>query len=217
MHRIVTGLTLALGLVAASVANANAQVYGYTSPLPSGSYQQSCVDAQMRGTTLSASCRTTNGQQAYSSLNVSRCNGDIANTNGRLTCSGGYYNGGYNNGGYNNGGYYGRSRGDDDDDNSQDGDRGKGHHHHPHGKAHGYYNNGPGSNNGGYNNGGYNNGGYNLPAGSYQQSCTNARMNGSLLTASCTAVNGSWINSSLDTRRCSQSTDIYNRNGYLGC
>lgn len=214
MHRTVIGLALAIGLVAASSAGATAQVYGYNSPLPSGSYQQSCVNAQMRGTTLSASCATPNGQQVYSSLNVSRCNGDIANTNGRLTCAG------YNNGGYNNGGYSNRGGNDDDDDNGNG--RGRNHekrHHHPKGNAYGYYNNGPGSRNGGYNNGGYNNGGYGygLPGGTYQQSCTNARMNGSVLSASCTAVNGNWINSSLDVRRCSQGNDIYNRNGYLGC
>ena len=213
MHRTVTGLALAIGLVAASSAGASAQVYGYNSPLPSGSYQQSCVNAQMRGATLSASCATPYGQRIYSSLNVSRCNGDIANTNGRLTC-GGYNNGGYNNGGYNNGDN-GR-RGDDDDDNGN-GRGNEGRHHHPRGNAYGYYSHGPGSRNGGYNNGGYNYGGYGLPGGTYQQSYTNARMNGSVLSASCTAVNGSWINSSLDVRRCTQGNDIYNRNGYLGC
>lgn len=215
MHRIVTGLALAIGLTAASVVSVSAQQYGYNNA-PSGSYLQSCNNVSMRGSTLSASCTSASGQHVYSSLNVNGCNGDIANNNGHLTCNGSY---GYNNGsGYGNG--YGYNRNGNDNDDEQ-GDHHH-HHHHPNGNAYGYYGNGnhDGSGNGyGYNgNGnGYGGGyGYNLPGGSYQQSCMNARMNGSTLSATCTAANGSQTNSSLDVRRC-QSRDIANRNGYLSC
>lgn len=216
MHRTATTLLLALGFAAASVTVARAQVFGYGYGAPSGSYQRSCSNAQMRGNVLTAACTNDNGQSVWSSLDVSRCSGDIANYNGHLTCPGAYNNGGY---GYNNGGY-GRGRDDDDnDDNGRDRDHGRGNHR-DRGRGNGGYNNGRGPGNGGYgyNNGGYNGGyGYGLPPGSYQQSCQNARMNGSMLSASCTAVNGAWINSSLDLRRCNQGADIYNRNGRLGC
>lgn len=221
MHRIATGLLLTLGLLATSAVSAGAQVFGYGGNLPSGSYQQSCSNARMNGATLSASCTTNNGQQRWSSMNVNGCNGDIANNNGQLTCNGGYYNGGYNNGGYNNGGYDNNGRGRDRDDEDND-DNGNGNGH-AYGHRH-HHNNGRWNNNGGYNNGGYNGGynnggygyGYGLPGGSYRQSCQNARMNGSMLSASCTAPNGQWIGSSIDVRRC-QSRDIANRNGYLSC
>ena len=150
----------------------------------------------MRGSTLSASCNQTNGQQRWSSINVNGCNGDIGNNNGQLFCNSngynnnGYNNNGYNNGRYNNGNHYGQRRHHDRDDQ-----------------------------NGNYNrNGQYGNGyGYNLPAGSYQQSCSNFNMNGSVLSASCTSNNGSQRATSLDLRRCPGNTDIWNHNGYLGC
>lgn len=220
MHRTAAGLALAIGLAATSIVTASAQQYGYNYG-PPGSYQQSCVNIQMRGSTLSASCTSNSGQRVYSSLNVNGCNGDIANINGHLGCNGNY---GYNNNGYGYGYSNGSGR-NDDDDNDGDSDNGHGHghhHHHPNGNAYGYYGNGNGSGNGyGYNNGGYGGYGgygYGLPQGSYQQSCTNDRMNGSILSASCTSTNGAQVYSSIDVRRCqSRGTDIANRNGYLSC
>lgn len=189
MHRTMTGLALAIGMAAASVVSASAQQYGGYNNTPSGSYQQSCNNVRMHGSTLSASCTAANGNRVYSTLNVNDCRGDIANNNGNLTCNGNY---GYNNN--NNGNHNGE------------------HHHHwngNNGNQYGYNNNG----NYGYGNG---NNGYGLPGGSYQQSCINARMNGSTLSASCTAPNGNRVYSSLDVRRC-RGGDIANRNGYLGC
>ncbi len=214
MHRTFTGLALAMGLAAASVVTASAQQYGRNyNNVPPGSYQQSCANAQMRGSTLSASCTSASGQRVYSSLNVNGCNGDIANRNGYLSCNGNYgYNNGYNGYGYNNSGR--------DNDNDGDTDRDHHHHHRPNGNAYGYYGNGNGNRGYGYNNGsnGYGGYGYGLPGGSYQQSCTNARMNGSTLSASCTATNGQQTYSSIDVRQCqSRGTDIANRNGYLSC
>src|SRR5215217_6490051 len=55
---------------------------------PTGSYQQSCTDAVMQGSTLSAVCRDSRGQRVRSSINTRDCRGrDIANINGRLSCT----------------------------------------------------------------------------------------------------------------------------------
>ena len=59
--------------------------------LPSGSYQQSCRDARVSGSTLTASCRDDRGRWNYSSLNFRNCRSDIGNANGRLVCG---WNGG---------------------------------------------------------------------------------------------------------------------------
>ncbi len=56
-----------------------------------------------------------------------------------------------------------------------------------------------------------------LPAGSYSQSCTNAQLNGSTLTATCTAANGQSITSYLDISQCRSTDDIGNVNGQLRC
>jgi len=74
----------------------------------------------------------------------------------------------------------------------------------------GYYPGGPGSRPPGP---GY---GY-APGGSYQSSCRNARMQGSVLFASCQATNGYYNQSSLNVTRCFQGTDIANINGQLAC
>ena len=59
--------------------------------LPSGSYQQSCRDARVSGSILTASCRDHRGRWNYSSLDVRNCRNDIGNANGRLMCG---WNGG---------------------------------------------------------------------------------------------------------------------------
>ncbi len=56
-----------------------------------------------------------------------------------------------------------------------------------------------------------------LPAGSYAQSCTNAQLNGSTLTATCTAANGQSVTSYLDISQCRSTDDIGNVNGQLRC
>jgi hypothetical protein len=118
-----------------------------------------------------------------SSIDLSSCRrGDIANSNGQLTCnSNGYGRGRGNGNGYGNNG------------------------------NNGYGNNG----NNGYGNNG-NNGYGRLPAGSYQQSCTNATMNGGVLTANCPAGNGARTTSSINASAC-RGADIANRNGRLQC
>ena len=56
-----------------------------------------------------------------------------------------------------------------------------------------------------------------LPAGSYSQSCTNAQLNGSTLTATCTSYNGTQVTSYLDISQCRSTDDIGNVNGQLRC
>lgn len=60
----------------------------YSAGLPPGSYTQSCVNAQMSGSTLSATCRAYNGQPVTSYLDISQCRptDDIGNVNGQLRC-----------------------------------------------------------------------------------------------------------------------------------
>ena len=55
---------------------------------PAGSYQRSCDDIRMDGTTLIASCRRPSGREQRTSLpNVNRCIGDIGNIDGQLRCN----------------------------------------------------------------------------------------------------------------------------------
>jgi hypothetical protein len=209
MHRIITGVALAGAMAASAVAFAGAQNYGYGAP--QGSYQRSCYNIYMNGSTLSAICTAPNGQRITSSLNVNGCSGsDISNQNGYLSCGNGYgYNGygnnGYGNNRYNNGRHRGwrnrdQNRNRDRDDNNDNDDNG-------------YYNNG--RQNSQYNTGYYGYG--SLPGGSYQQSCSNATMNGSVLSAQCSAPNGQWIYSSVNLNSCRTPNDVRNINGYLRC
>lgn len=116
--------------------------------IPSGSFRETCTDLAMNAQILTASCRDTRGQRARSTLDVRTCNGrDIANINGRLTCSA------------------------------------------------------PAPQ---------------LPAGSYGKSCSNAMMDGSVLSASCRDSSGKTVRSSLDVRNCDRR-DIANIDGRLTC
>lgn len=54
-----------------------------------------------------------------------------------------------------------------------------------------------------------------VPQGSYQQTCRNIRNNGPQLNASCQKKDGTWQNTSLDTRSC--NGDIMNDDGQLRC
>ena len=177
--RIATGTALTAALFIASLATGSAQYrYGYGN-LPPGSYQQSCVNATIRGNTLSAACTRPGGQYVNSSIDIRQClnsGADIANINGYLGCSGG------NPYGYNGG--YGR-RGDRDNDND---DRSR---------------NGYGQNQ--------------LPPGSYLQSCSNERVTGNVLHATCTNNQGYTIRSSLNIDQCGRRADIGNVNGQLRC
>ena len=83
---------------------------------PSGSYQQTCRDIGVRGSTLHADCKDEGGNWRRTQLNdYQRCRGEIQNLNGNLQCTGG--NSGYGQGSY------GR---DGDRDRDHDGDRDRG-------------------------------------------------------------------------------------------
>jgi CVNH domain-containing protein len=185
MKRTALSITATFALAAMAIGTASAQ------NIPPGSYQQSCTNIRVRGDVLTARCNAPQGGTVRSSIALDNCRrGDIANTNGQLTCNTNGYGRGRNNGngyGYGNNGY---------------GNNGNG-------------NNGYGNN--GYGNNGYGNNGYGrLPGGSYQQSCSNATMNGGTLTANCPAGNGARVTSSINPRSCG-GADIANRNGRLQC
>ncbi len=58
------------------------------SAAPTGSYRQSCRDIQQHNDrTLSAECQTRDGDWVHTELRYSNCDGDIANSNGRLVCN----------------------------------------------------------------------------------------------------------------------------------
>jgi hypothetical protein len=78
-----------IGLFAV-VALAGLSLSAYAQAVPPGSYQQSCRNIRMQGSTLSAVCRRANGRgDQPTALNVTHCAGDIGNNNGQLTCNGG--------------------------------------------------------------------------------------------------------------------------------
>ena len=57
---------------------------------PAGSYRQSCGNIQVQGTTLTAVCRTTDGRQVQTALDIAGCAGDIGNNDGQMQCNGGH-------------------------------------------------------------------------------------------------------------------------------
>ena len=180
--------------------------------LPSGSYMQTCRGASMNGVTLSANCQTANNSTRRSSLNTSNCRGrDIGNRDGYLNCeakpgtappAGSYQQtcrdatmAGItltatcqtaNNSTRRTSINTGNCRGRD-----------------------------IGNNNGTLTCSG---GGAvrPIPAGSYQQTCTSATMNGSMLNATCQTANGSSRRSAINIDNC-RGRDIGNRDGTLRC
>ena len=157
---------------------------------PGGSYQQTCRNIGVRGSTLYADCQNTGGGWQSTQLrDYNRCRGEIQNINGSLQCTGD------NRGGYGpNDGRDGRGddRGRDADrgrdrDHDHDGDRDR-----DHDRDRDRY-----------------------PRGSYSQTCQNIQVNGNTLTATCQKRNGKTRNSSL--RNYQQCREIENDNGKLRC
>jgi hypothetical protein len=187
--RYITALklaALALGLAGTAITS-QAQT-------PGGSYQQTCRDIGVRGSTLSANCKDEGGNWRNTQLSdYQRCNGEIQNLNGNLSCTGGNNGyGGNGNYGNNNGNYGDRRDGDNRDANRRDHDR-----------------DGDRDRNGNYGNG------YNGPRGSFSQTCSNIQVNGNMLQASCQKKNGKMKNTSL--RNYQGCRDIANDNGKLRC
>jgi hypothetical protein len=150
---------LALGLGGAAIT-CQAQA-------PGGSYQQTCRDIGVRGSTLHATCKDEGGNWRNTQLSdFQRCSGEIQNLNGNLSCTGG------------NNGNYGDHRDDHHDADRRDRDRDHDH------------------DNDRDRNGNYGNG-YNGPRGSFSQTCQNIQVNGNTLQASCQKKNGKMKNTSL--------------------
>ena len=158
--------------------------------IPRGSYQQTCRDIGVRGSTLYATCGDgRGGQQSTELRDFQNCRGEIQNINGNLQCKGnsGWYEGRDGNRGQN---------GDRDQNGNHDqyADRGQ---------------NGDRDQNDDRAN-------YNGPRGSYAQSCQNITTNSHTLQASCQKKNGGWRQTSLHNyNRC--NGDIFNNNGKLQC
>ena len=155
---------------------------------PGGSYQQTCRNIGVRGSTLHADCQNTSGGWQSTELrNYNSCNGEIQNIDGNLRCTGDT-RGGY---GPNDGRGADRGRDADrrrDHDYRQDRDEDwawdRDHRNR-------------------------------LPRGSYYQTCQNIQVSGDTLRASCQKRNGGWRNTSLNNFR--QCRDIENNNGKLRC
>ena len=220
--------------LAAIVLSAPSALADYAPP---GTYQQTCTSISVQWDVLSAQCRTRNGNWNFTNLRDFRnCEGDIANIDGRLQCTGNWDDG-------NN---------DDNDDNDNDGGW------LPRGSYRDTCRNeevqgatltaecrdrfgrwryteldnfrscrGDIANIDGMLNcrrdqddGGYdddeddNDGGYGLPGGTWRQSCRNARMYGSVLYSECRDRLGRWRQTSLDVRNCRNVTNV---NGQLAC
>jgi len=69
-----------------------ALVFGIATPAvaqPGGSYQQTCRNIGVRGSTLHAECQNTGGGWQSTELrDYNRCRGEIQNINGNLQCTG---------------------------------------------------------------------------------------------------------------------------------
>ena len=157
---------------------------------PGGSYQQTCRNIGVRGSTLYAECQNTGGGWQSTQLrDYDRCRGEIQNINGNLQCTAS------NRGGYGPNEGYGHDR-----DRDYDHDRDRNHDYHQDrdqdwdwDRDHRYR----------------------LPRGTYVQTCQNIQVNGDTLRASCQKRNGGWRNTSLGNFR--QCRDIENNNGKLRC
>lgn len=87
MKRAPILLVAAMLSVSPSAVYAGNQDTGSTTTPPPGSYQQSCMNISVDGTTLNARCRDTNGVPNFTQLkNYPSAQGhDIANCDGVLT------------------------------------------------------------------------------------------------------------------------------------
>jgi hypothetical protein len=91
--KFIIAFAIALLLSAATSAQ---PVSAQSTYLPQGSWQDSCRNPHMRGSTLVAQCRADNDAWVRTSLDTSQCsNGQISNQNGSLVCDrgGAYYRG----------------------------------------------------------------------------------------------------------------------------
>jgi len=177
---------------------------------PAGSYTNSCRDIKVQGKQLKASCENRNGKWKNTSINYKKCDRDIWNDNGELSCSkkngsklpkGSYkdscknsYTEGkrlYSTCEQRNGRWNKTSINYKKCDKNISNDNGE----LVCGKAGG--------------------GGGKLPPGSYKDSCKNIYKEGNTLEADCRNKNGKWKHSSIRFKDCKNG--LWNDNGKLRC
>jgi hypothetical protein len=215
MRRFILSLAVALGFIAIQGSACMAQ------SVPTGSYQSSCKNIDVRGEVLSANCQDADGRWEATLLRDYRsCGSDIMNDNGALRCgnvAGGYQAGlpaGVPNGSYTQSCQDIHAHGDDLEARCQTSD---GNWHKTklddYQKCRGDVANENGNLRcaaAGYA-GGYQ--GVGLP---YTQSCKDIKTHGDDLDARCKTRGGDWHNTSLDDyRKC--HGQIVNDDGNLRC
>jgi hypothetical protein len=175
-----------------SVAQADITPDSTFNILQTQSFRQSCNILREFNGMVEANCRAINGRWVYNRVDISRCSGDVTNSNGTIVCTGNSSYPGYNDG------RGGNDRGRGGYDHGRGGyDHGRG------GYDHGR---------GGYDHG---RGGYNLPPGSYLRSCTSCQADGQVLQCVCTSSDRRSFRTSIYYRQC--RGDISNTEGQLTC
>jgi hypothetical protein len=221
MRRLIMSAAVALSFIAIQGSACMAQ------SVPSGSYQSSCKNIDVRGEVLSANCQDADGKWEATLLRDYRgCGSDIVNDNGALRCgnvAGGYQAGlqsGVPNGSYTQSCQEIHAHGDDLEARCQTAD---GNWHKTklddYQKCRGDIANENGNLRcvaGGYG-AGYQGGYPGVATGAlYTQSCKDIRSHGDDLEARCKTRNGDWHNTSLDDyRKC--HGQIVNDDGNLRC
>ena len=178
-------------------------------PAPSGSYKNSCKDIEVKGDRLKAKCEKKNGNWNNTSINYKKCDRDIWNDNGELTCkkkqssklpSGSYKNScrdAYTEGKR----LYAECQ-------RRDGSWKK--------SSINYKNcnKNISNDNGNLICGSSDNNGK-IPPGSYKKTCRNIYKDGNVLEAECKDKNGNWRNTSIKFKQCKDG--LKNDNGRLRC
>jgi CVNH domain len=177
--------------------------------LPQGSYRMSCYNGNVSGNTLTATCMDTYNNRRGSSISINSCrNRDIANSNGRLVCTNAAVRGSYQqtcDSAYMNGNILTARCADTNNYPRRSSINVDSCRNRNIANENGQLVCTRGNGNGG-----------GVPAGSYQQTCTGAYMNGTTLTATCQDAYDGNRRTSLDTRTCN-GRDIGNDNGNLRC
>jgi hypothetical protein len=194
-------------------------------PVPPGSYLQTCRDITATYDVLAATCRMRSGNWNYTTLSDYRdCDGDIVNTNGRLSCVRGPYE---DDDWLPRGSYQEtcrRERVEGDTLTAECVDR--------NGRwrytelqsfrscrsdirnVNGMLQCRRGSDDGDDDDDA-DDGSYDLPDGNWRASCRRPRVYGSVLYAECRDRNGAWRETSIDLEQCDD--DVENRGGRLVC
>lgn len=175
---------------------------------PAGSYKNSCRNIKVQGKQLKASCENRNGKWKQTSINYKKCDRDIWNDNGELSCS-------KKGGKLPKGSYRDSCR-----DSYTEGNRLYSKCENRNGKWKNTSINYKRcdkniSNDNGQLVCGKAGGGGKLPPGSYKDSCKNIYKEGNVLEADCKNKNGKWKHSSIRFKECKKG--LWNDNGKLRC